>query len=159
MIVVCDTSAICYLLLIGEVDLLPFLFGQISVPQAVHRELTATGAPEIVRVWAANPPGWCRVHSVQPISDLASKDLHEGEVEVLSLAHQLLADLVILDDKAAREIAEMRGLRVTGLLGVLDRAARKQRIDLGSTLVRLQATNFRLSPVFAQKLIRKWKSS
>jgi predicted nucleic acid-binding protein len=48
MIVVADASPICYLLLIGYVDLLQRLFGQVVIPQAVHDELSAEGAPAIV---------------------------------------------------------------------------------------------------------------
>jgi predicted nucleic acid-binding protein len=31
--VVADTSPLCYLILIGEIDLLPKLFGAVSVPR------------------------------------------------------------------------------------------------------------------------------
>ena len=36
MIVLSDTSPINYLILIGHIDILPTLFGQIVVPPAVH---------------------------------------------------------------------------------------------------------------------------
>jgi len=45
MIAVADTSPICYLILIGEIDLLPKLFSQVLVPEAVS---------------SSHPPG--RVH-------------------------------------------------------------------------------------------------
>ena len=35
MIVVSDTSAICYLLLVEQINLLPQLYGAIAIPQAV----------------------------------------------------------------------------------------------------------------------------
>lgn len=38
-LVVADTSPIFYLLSIGQIDLLPRLFGPVLVPDAVHREL------------------------------------------------------------------------------------------------------------------------
>lgn len=56
MIVVSDTSALCYLLLIDAADLLPKLFGRVVIPGAVHSELTAEGSPEAIRHWASNPP-------------------------------------------------------------------------------------------------------
>jgi hypothetical protein len=37
-IAVSDTSPICYLILIGEIDLLPKLFSQVLMPQAVIAE-------------------------------------------------------------------------------------------------------------------------
>jgi predicted nucleic acid-binding protein len=48
-IVVSDSSPICYLVLIGQIHLLPALFEEISVPEAVIRELRDGGAPELLR--------------------------------------------------------------------------------------------------------------
>ena len=45
--------------------------------------------------------------------------LHAGERAAILLAERLGADIVLLDEKAARTIAVGRGLRVSGLLGVL----------------------------------------
>jgi len=39
MIVISDTSPLCYLLLIDLIDVLPQLYGQVIVPQAVADEL------------------------------------------------------------------------------------------------------------------------
>ena len=39
MIVVADTSPLHYLILIGETELLPILFGEIAIAEAVAREL------------------------------------------------------------------------------------------------------------------------
>jgi hypothetical protein len=59
MIVVADTSPRHYLVLIDEIDLLSVLFGQVLLPQAVHREMQHLRAPLKVRAWAAHPPnGW-----------------------------------------------------------------------------------------------------
>jgi predicted nucleic acid-binding protein len=51
--------------------------------------------------------------------------LHAGEVEVMLLALERGADLVIMDDNAAKKTAKFLGLRVTGTLGVLLRAKRE----------------------------------
>lgn len=51
MIIVADASPICHLLLIGEIELLPKLFGHVLVPSAVINELLAEGAPASVREW------------------------------------------------------------------------------------------------------------
>ena len=49
MIVVADTTPLNYLILIESVDVLPELYGEISVPMAVMRELGAREAPLVVR--------------------------------------------------------------------------------------------------------------
>ncbi len=65
MIVVSNTSPINYLILIGEIDLLPKLFGQIIIPQAVYIELSDTEAPNLVRTWITTSPDWLKI---QPVS-------------------------------------------------------------------------------------------
>ena len=55
--------------------------------------------------------------------------LHAGEVEVMILAQEKKADLVLLDDNAAKKTAKYLGLPVTGTLGLLLRAKREGYID------------------------------
>jgi len=152
MIVVADASPICYLLLIGHVDLLQRLFGQVVIPHAVHDELSAEGAPTIVRTWIAHPPSWLQIqYATTPDASLGR--LHLGEREAITLAAQLKADLIVLDDKAARGVAVERGLHTTGLLGILDEAATRRLIDLPTAIKRLQRTTFRASPRLLKALL------
>jgi predicted nucleic acid-binding protein len=159
VIVVSDTSAICYLILIGEIDLLPALFGKILIPQRVRSELASPGAPEEVRAWIEAPPEWLEIRAATSDLDPASDDIHAGELEVLALANDLPADLVILDDRAARQQAAALGLRFTGLLGVLDRAARRRQVDLRRAVSRLRRTNFRVAPALLRSLLRRHSQS
>lgn len=55
--------------------------------------------------------------------------LHDGEVEVMILAQERNADLVILDDNAAKKTAKYLGLTVTGTLGVLVKAKHRGIIE------------------------------
>jgi len=45
--------------------------------------------------------------------------LQAGERAAILLAESTMADIILLDEKAARRVAATRGLRVTGILGVL----------------------------------------
>jgi predicted nucleic acid-binding protein len=146
MIVVADTSPICYLLLIGDINLLQTLFGKVMIPQAVCDELSVEGAPEVLRAWIAQPPKWIETHIVLAEPDKALARLHKGESEAVMLAEQLGADLIVLDDKAAREVAAQRGLKVTGLLGILGEGARRGLIHLPTAVDHLRQTTFRVSP-------------
>ena len=56
MIVVSDTSPINYLVLIGEINLLPQLLGNLVVPNAVFNELQSEKTPEIVKNFIAIQP-------------------------------------------------------------------------------------------------------
>lgn len=55
--------------------------------------------------------------------------LHDGEVEVMILAKEIAADVVIIDDANAKKHAKYLDLPVTGTLGVLIKAKQKGYID------------------------------
>ena len=69
MIVISDTSPICYLLLIGEIELLSQLYGQVLIPKIVQQELSNERSPTIVQNWIKNPPNWLRIETVQENND------------------------------------------------------------------------------------------
>lgn len=155
MIVIADTSPISYLVLIGEVELLPRLFNKIFIPEAVYNELGAKGAPSVVQSWIGNSPDWLEVSSISPIDDPLLAHLHLGEKQAILLAEQFKADLIIVDEKAGRKAAQQKGLNVTGLLGILDLAASENLIDLPSTIIALQKTNFRVAPSLLKSLLNR----
>ena len=72
MKVVSDTSPICYLFLIGHIDLLPSLFNYIFIPEAVCFELKDKGAPAGLRNWMNNPPAWLKVQDIAASHNLAN---------------------------------------------------------------------------------------
>lgn len=155
MIVVCDTSPINYLILIGQIEILPQIFGQVFVPKAVFNELQNTDAPIKVRNWLENIPDWLVVKSVPQIEDLMLNELHMGEREAITLAESLQADLILIDEKLGRKIAVKRGLNVVGTVGVIDEAARRNLVDIAAVLKDLRKTNFRISPELINSLIEK----
>jgi predicted nucleic acid-binding protein len=155
MIIVSNTSPINYLILIGQIDLLPKIFQQIIIPQAVHRELSDPLAPPAVEAWIANPPKWLLIQSVRQTSDQILDLLDPGERAAILLAQELNADLLLLDDMKARRTAKDRGLAIAGILGILDRAATMKLIDLPATIQRLQKTSFWVSDRLFQKLLDK----
>ena len=146
MIVIADTSPLNYLILIGEQEILPALFNQIIIPETVFRELQATVTPEAVRKWVTSRPRWLEVRKTTKTPDSGMSHLDEGEREAIQLAEELGADLILVDDKAARREATKRHISTSGTLGVLDRAAEKGLIDFSKALERLKQTSFYLSP-------------
>jgi predicted nucleic acid-binding protein len=69
MIIVADTSPLCYLILIQEIDLLPQLFSQIYIPQAVAQELGHEDAPIQVKNWLKNSPSWLIIEPNLSVND------------------------------------------------------------------------------------------
>lgn len=94
-VVISDTSPLRYLVLIGHADLLPALYTELLIPQAVADELTQPATPESVRHWMEHAPSWLRLVPlplVPPAVPLA--DLDRGERDVIRLALAMQADLV-----------------------------------------------------------------
>lgn len=145
MIVIADTSPINFLVLIGEQDLLAALFGRVIIPQAVFRELQAAATPVVVRNWLANRPQWIELRTTTSAPDPALSHLDEGEREGIQLAEELKADLLLVDERAARREAAKRNLATSGTLGVLDRAAEKELVDFSLALQNLKQTSFYIS--------------
>ena len=156
MSAVSDTSPICYLILIEAIDLLPQIYGQVIIPTAVHTELSSSKAPGKVRDWMKEKPEWMTVQKVLATSDAALSRLDIGECEAILLAESLLADVVLIDERAARDVATGRGLSVVGLLGVLGVAADMGLIEFKTAVERLQETSMWLSPNLIQKLLDQY---
>ena len=153
---VADASPLCYLILIGEIDLLPKLFLHVAVPQAVVAELLHEDAPESLRTWASNLPSWIAVKEVPPLATVGLEKLQAGERAAILLAESMKADIILLDEKAARLAAANRGLRVTGLLGVLGEAAARGLVELAPAIDRLRMTSFRASPALLKATLDRF---
>ena len=124
--VLANTTPLIALANINQLELLRKLYETIIVPQAV--------IDEIVREPAKHRVHECSWIKVEKIKDSTQKKmfrarLHAGEVEVMILAREQKADLVIMDDDAAKKTAKFLGLHVTGTLGVLLKAKREGYLE------------------------------
>ena len=157
--VVSDTSPLNYLILIGQINILPTLYGRVIIPQSVYEELGAPETPEAVREWRANLPSWIEVSSEQPTPDIGSSHLHAGERDAISLALRIQADTLIIDERRGREEAEKLGIRVIGTLGVIVAAHETGLLALAETIDRLRQTTFHVSPKLLAAILRKYQTS
>ena len=124
-LVIADTWPIDYLILIGQIELLPRLFEKV-----------------VLQRWIASPPFWLEVVEA-PIPDAPFAGLHRGETAAIAPAELLGADLLLIDERAAFRVAHSRGLRVPATLGVLDLAADRGLVDFAPAIGALEATSFR----------------
>ena len=146
ILVVADTSPLNYLVQIGCQELLPALYDRVLVPEAVIAELAHSQTPAAVRIWLSAGPKWLEVRAVRTPRSSALAGLDPGEAEAIQLAELEHADLLLMDERRGVSVAQRQGLEVTGTLGVLLQAARRQLVVLDDALVRLQATDFRYTP-------------
>lgn len=153
MIVVSDATPLNILIRIEAVGVLPVLFGSIIVPPAVSLELSRPATPATVRDWISHAPGWLSVRPPErAIPDLG---VDAGEAEAISLALELCADFVLIDDKKARRAARAQGLTVTGTLAVLETAAARGLLDLPEAVERLRASDFQIAGRLLDDALRR----
>ena len=153
MIVVSDATPIRYLVLIGAIDFLPTLYGRVLLPRAVYNELTRPRTPETVRRWIEMPPGWIEIRDVGPVQEWDV--LGPGEQEAIALALSLKADLVLIDERRGRVLAEAEGLSVTGTLGILEKASQQNLLILVEAIEKLKQTNFYIDERVIQDLLAR----
>lgn len=136
MIVVSDTSPISNLIKIGLDRLLVEMYREVFIPPAVHEEL---------RKYFRSVPDFLKVENVHdgPAVQRLRTELDLGEAEAVVLARELGADVLLMDEQSGRAVAMREGFRVVGLLGVLTRARKENKIGaLAPVLEQLSAAKF-----------------
>jgi predicted nucleic acid-binding protein len=146
--VVADASVLIGLAQIGQLPLLETLYAEVVIPPAVQREV----APSLPKL-----PPWIRTRTLQgPLdSRVADTSLDAGEAEAISLALEIRAEQVVLDDLQARRLAKELGLAVVGTAGVL--FAAKQRGFIRAVrppLDALRAAGFRLRKDVYEEILK-----
>ena len=101
--VVSNTSPLINLALIGQLDLLPQLYTQVVIPEAVWHEIVIKGAGQIgaTEIQAAT---WVVKQPVQnnTLVQLLKQTLDAGEAEAIALALETQADLLLIDERLGR---------------------------------------------------------
>jgi len=132
-LVVSDSSTLIHLAAIGRLALLKDYYGHVTIPPAVWREVVEEGEGRAgaAEVGQARQAGWIGVVAPldSPLLQLLGRDLDDGESEVIALAIEQRAALMLLDESDARRIADLYGLSSTGIIGLLIRAKQEGHID------------------------------
>ena len=154
MIVISDTSVITYLIQVDQLLLLKQVFGEVIIPQKVQEELyEIKGQQSIIEARK-----WIKVRQItnQKLYHEIEEELDGGETESIVLAIELKADILLIDEKKGRRIAEKYGLKITGLLGILIESKEEGLIkEVKPILDKLiYEIGFRISPKLYQEILK-----
>jgi predicted nucleic acid-binding protein len=141
------TDASCFILL----DKIAAL----SILHELFRLVLTT--PEIAAEYRKRLPSWVEVRAVvnRDLLYTYAETIDIGEASAIALAQEIQADLLILDDAAARKFAENLKLQITGTIGVLLSAKQNGVIsEVRPYLDKIQRTNFRLSPSLISRVLK-----
>jgi predicted nucleic acid-binding protein len=154
MIIVSDTSVITNLKQIGQLEILEKLFKRVIVPQKVSEELLRIEGRDLL----FEENSWLEVRETlnKPLYEKLLKIVDPGEAESIALALENKADLLLIDEKKGRKVAEEYGLAITGLVGILIDAKSKNYInDIKPILDELiYDIGFRVSPKLYHKVLK-----
>jgi len=128
-----NTGPLIALAKLNHLHLLPTLYGQLVVPQAVYDECVIAGQtrgyPDADVIQA-----FLRQAGVLPVApqvlypEIAGDvRLGPGEIEAIALAEQHRS-LLLMDEVYARAVAEQMGLQTIGSLGILVEAYRRRNL-------------------------------
>ncbi|MDZ8092262.1 MAG: DUF3368 domain-containing protein [Nostoc sp. DedQUE05] len=158
MIVISDTSAITSLGAINHLKLLPQLYNQVTIPEAVYREL-ADIDPPVPGTIEVQTASWLEVRQVinrEVVERLQNEvTLDPGESEAIALALELDADLLLIDERRDRAEANRLGVKITGLLDILVEAKRKKLIVAVKPLIDalIATSEFRVSSALYNQIL------
>jgi len=142
--VISNSSPLIHLAKLGQLNLLRQFFNEILVPEAVHKECVIEGKDR-EDAKAIEKAEWIKVLSIKDksLKKALTMTLDEGEAEAIVLALERAADLILLDDYEAREVARNYRLNITGVVGILIRAKGEGKIgSLKEELEELKETGF-----------------
>lgn len=154
-VVISDTTPINYLILIGNIDVLPRLFGQVLVPPAVIAELKHPKTPPPVATWVRHLPEWIEVRA--PHTDL-HLNIGVGEDAAIALAVELGHVTVLMDDRRGRSAAHRHGLVTLRTLTILELAHDEGLLDFEDALFRLTAEGFYIKDVVMQNILAAFRT-
>lgn len=134
--VIADTS--CFILLdkIGKINLLQWIFKDVTTTPEIKAEFTKP-LPEWVQIQPVHNRGYL---------NLLEMEIDRGEASAIALALENSQSLLILDDQKARKAAARLGLPYTGSLGIFLKAKEMGVIpSIRPLMDEIQKTNFRFS--------------
>lgn len=128
MIIISNTTPIIYFAKIDKLSLLKDLYSQIYIPTEVWNELITplTSKKEEIPLdlkyeIEAKEAGWIIVRDPEKdeyieVALNLFNELGRGEAYAIALYLELHADLLLINDQKAKEIAEKMGININGFL-------------------------------------------
>lgn len=154
--VVSNSTPLIALSKINRLNIIKELFGSIIIPDAVFSEITTDKKGRAGKTDVLNAK-WIKKKTVtnKMVIDVLSVSLDMGESEAIALAKEIDADLILIDEKHARKLANSLDIPVTGTVGLLLRYYKGKKEDFKHALNELVAKGFRLSDREYKKMLDK----
>ena len=134
--IISNTSCLIVLDNIGMLNILRELYGEIFITQQVKEE------------FGKQIPEWIKINEVsdKKYLEVIKNFVDLGEASTIALAVESNDNIVILDDMKARKLAHSLNQKITGTVGVIIKARKKNVISsIEKILKKLNEAGFRIS--------------
>ena len=130
-VVISDTSTLILFQKIDEFDLLKKVYGNLIT------------TPEVVEEYGDKLPDWIEIKEVgdQKYQDFLETQVDYGEASAIALASEFEDVLLLLDDLKARKLARRLNFKITGTLGIIQKAKQLSLIDREKPLIEMGKWN------------------
>ncbi|WP_338769524.1 DUF3368 domain-containing protein [Bernardetia sp. ABR2-2B] len=155
-LIISNTTPIITFLGIGKLDLFEKMYESIVVPYEVYLEIEAgKDKPFYTDLKKID---WIKIEKVKnkELVEHLTTFLDKGEAEAIVLVEELQADLLLLDEKTARNYAKLKGYTCSGSFGVLLKAKEKGFVaEIKPLLEIAQSNGIRLSKNLIEIILRE----
>jgi predicted nucleic acid-binding protein len=144
--IITDTSCLILYDKINELDVLRRTFSSLII------------TPQVAEEFGDELPNWINVKPIRDIEQYTQliNELGRGEASSIVLAQEIRGSLLIIDEKRGRRVAKNLRIEIIGSLGILLKAKQKGVIKtVASFLEKIEQTNFRVSKVIKEELLKK----
>jgi len=154
--VVSNSTPLIALSKINKLHIIEEFFGSIIIPEAVFNEVGKDKKERAGKHEVLNSK-WIKIKKVSNhlVVEFLLKNLDHGEAEAITLAKEINADLVLIDDKDGRKEAKSVGIPVTGTVGLLLRYYKGDWMGFKLALDELIARGFRLSKKEYERILKQ----
>lgn len=155
-LVLTDASPLIGLSLVDGIPWLQALFGTVTVPEEVLREVVGRHFRGEAAIADAVTAGWLLPMGPAAV-DPALPDLDEGEAACIRLA--LAANvpaLVLMDERAGRAVAQEFGLQVAGTAALIGMAKQRGLVTAAKPVMeRLHRCDFRIAAEVIRTVLQR----
>ncbi|OQY83642.1 MAG: hypothetical protein B6D41_16730 [Chloroflexi bacterium UTCFX4] len=154
--VISNTSPLFYLHQIEQINLLRDLYSRVHVPQGVLTELRS-GEKLGLKIPRLEAMDWVSIEQISIAQHLRRyTELGQGELEAISLGLNSPLSRIILDDRAARDVAKENNLEIIGTIGILLAAKQKGLVTaISPLLATIRNKGFRMSESMLRDALRR----
>ena len=150
MTAVFNTSPLIFLAKLGYLEKTLSLFQMVAIPKKVIKEISVKddeANEKVLKIKNHSNVNFGLATKLVKLYKALNERLGQGESEAIALAVELNADVVILDDFAARKAAMELGLKVKGTLGIIKKLLEENKIkieDINKLYETLKKIGFRV---------------